>query len=146
MKNSNNYKNDKIRFRELKKKYENIYERKRYYNISFDDRYTKYLEKNETNLYESKKAYYNNKLRDNPHKNDIKNERTMLKRKILINQLYRNRIKFHKSNLSQDFNHSSNFPNQIIYNSYSNSPKNSIIFNPNFEESPNNKNKIIIKI
>jgi hypothetical protein len=48
-------------------------------------------------------------------------------------------------NLSQEFNHSSNFKNQIIYNSYSNTPKKSIIFNPNCEESQNNKNRIIIK-
>ena len=148
IKNSNynqNDKNDKIRLRELRKKYENIYERKKNYNISFDDRYKKYLEKNETNLYEPKKAYYNNKLKDSSSKNDVNNERTMFKRKILINQLDRNRRKFHKMNLSQEFNHSSNFKNQIIYNSYSNTPKKSIIFNPNCEERQNNKNRIIIK-
>jgi hypothetical protein len=48
-------------------------------------------------------------------------------------------------NLSQEFNHSSKFKNQVIYNSYSNTPKNSIIFIPNREESQNNKNRIIIK-
>jgi hypothetical protein len=69
----------------------------------------------------------------------------MFKRKLLINQLDRNRRKFHKMNLSQEFNHSSNFKNQIIYNSYSNTPKKSIIFNPNCEERQNNKNRIIIK-
>ena len=150
-KNSNNNKNDKndktvqIKLRELQKKYENIYKRKKNYSISFDERFNKYLEKNETHLYEPKKAYYNNKLKDSSSKNEVNNERTMFKRKILINQLNKNRTKFHKTNLSQEINPSSNFKNQIIYNSYSNTPKNSIIFNLNREESRNNKNRIIIK-
>ena len=144
IKNSNNIKNDKIRQRELKKKYENIYERKKIYNISFDDRYKKYLDKNEINLYEPKKAYDNNKLRDSSNKNDFNNERTKFKRKILINQLNKNRIKTHKTNLSQEFNQSSNYKKQFIYNTYSNSPKNTIIINPNSEGS-HNKSRIIIK-
>ena len=145
MKNSYNNKNDKIRLRELQKKYENIYERKKYYNISFDDRYKKYLDNSENNLYDLKKAYDYNKLKDNSIKNEVNNERMMLKRKILINKLYKNRSTFHKMNLSQEFNHSSNFKNQIIYNCYSNTPKNSIVLNPYQEEYQNNKNRIIIK-
>ena len=143
-KNSNNNKNDKIRFRELQKKYENIYQRKKNYNISFDDRYKKYLENSENNLYDPKKGFDYNKLKDSQNKNNANNERMMFKRKILINQLYKNGTKT-KTNLSQDFNRSSKFKNQIIYNSYSNSPKNSILLNPYHEESQNNKNGVIIK-
>jgi hypothetical protein len=142
--NNKNDKNDKLRLRELQKKYENIYEKKKNYNISFDDRYKKYLDKNEINLYEPKKAYDNNKLRDSSNKNDFNNERTKFKRKILINQLNKNRIKTHKTNLSQEFNQSSNYKKQFIYNTYSNSPKNTIIINPNSEGS-HNKSRIIIK-
>ena len=136
---SNN--NGKLRFRELQKKYGNIYERKRNYNISFDDKYQKYLEKSETKIYEPKRAIDNSKLKGNPNKNDANTERTMFKRKILTNQLNKNRAKVHKTNLSQEFNHSSNFKNPIIYSSYSNSPKNSLILNSCHEEPQNNKNK-----
>ena len=120
----NNSKSDLKRFKELQKKYEKIYERKKSSNKSLEDKFKNYLKNHRTNLNSSKKMSDNKvNLSDLNRDNDNNNlKEKIMDRRKLFNELNKNNHKYPKNNL-QEFNSSFNFKNPNKFYSISNSPK-----------------------